>query len=184
MKHAVFAFRKAYGKFQYRVSMVAGLFTFAMMWLIDVNALSRKIFNAPVPGGVEITQSLLCFVIMLPFGYVLSRGEHVNTVFLTSRFPHAVNRALHVFWMTVGCLVFAAVTWGTFQFALRSYAMSEQVWGATIRFPVWPAKMAVSLGAFLLAVQFALEALVGLVADRDGGLGAPVAEHEEGHLHV
>mgnify|MGYP001442325794 CR=1 FL=1 len=184
MRRTILAARRAFGRVLYAASLLAGLVTFVMMWLIDVNALSRKILNAPVPGGVEATQSLLTVAIMLPFGYVLFRGEHVNTVFLTSRFPPAVNRWLHVFWMLVGAGLFAAVAWGTFHFAMRSYAMNEQVWGATIRFPLYPAKFAVTLGALLIAVQFVLEALAGIFAGRDGELGETAAEHEEGRLHV
>lgn len=172
------------GRILYGATVIAGVITFIMMWLIDANALSRKIFNAPVPAGVELTQSLLTFAIMLPFGYVLFKGEHVNTVFLTSSFSHRVNVWLRFFWMSVGCLLFAAVTYGTFMFALRSYAMSEQVWGATIRFAVWPAKMAVSVGSALLCIQFAIEALASFIADDTGEFSASLEEHEKAQLHV
>lgn len=184
MKTGILRLREAYGRFQFFFTMIAGVMTFVMMWLIDVNAISRKILNAPVPGGVEITQSLLTVSIMLPFGYVLYKGEHVNTVFLTSRFSHRVNRLLRLFWMMVGCLLFAAVTYGTYLFALRSYNMNEQVWGATIRFAVWPAKSAVSIGALLIAIQFAIEALAALFADDDGDLSDAVPDQEKAGIHV
>lgn len=184
VKRTVLALRNGSGAVLYWASMVSGFITFVMMWLIDVNALSRKIFNTPVPGGVELTQSLLTVAIMLPFGYVLFKREHVNTVFLTSRFSPEFNRWLHFFWMTVGCLIFAAVTYGTFRFAQRSYMMNEQVWGATIRFSVWPAKMAVSIGAGLLCIQFFLEALVALVVGDDGDLSSAVPDQEKANIHV
>jgi hypothetical protein len=41
--------------------------------------------------------------------------------------------------------------------------MGEQVWGATLRYPLWPSKMAVSLGTALICLQFGLEVLKGLV---------------------
>lgn len=184
MHEILLRIRSAYGKFLYFAAIVAGLITFGMMWLIDVNALSRKILNAPVPAGVELTQSLLTVAIMLPFGYVLLRREHVNTVFLTSRLPKYVDRWLQFFWMLVGCLVFAAVTYGTFEFALRSYAMNEQVWGAAFRFPVFPAKLAVSVGTALLSIQFLLDALLALIDADDGELSSSVTEHEKAHSRV
>lgn len=184
MKHIVLAARRFMGRILYGATLIAGVITFVMMWLIDANALSRKVFNAPVPAGVELTQSLLTFAIMLPFGYVLLKGEHVNTVFLTSRFSHRTNVWLRFFWMSVGCLLFAAVTYGTFLFALRSYGMNEQVWGATIRFPVWPAKMVVSVGSALLCIQFAIEALASFIADDSGEFSGSLEEHEKAQLHV
>ncbi|CAM5761930.1 TRAP transporter small permease subunit [Bosea minatitlanensis] len=184
MKHHMLAARRLMGRILYAASLAAGVITFAMMWLIDANALSRKVFNAPVPAGVELTQSLLTFAIMLPFGYVLYRREHVNTIFLTSNFPRSVTRWLHAFWMSTGCIVFAAVTYGTFLFALRSYHMNEQVWGATIRFPLYPAKFAVSLGTALIAIQFALDAVLSLVTGDDGDLSAADPDPEKALLHV
>lgn len=184
MKHRILAARRLMGRILYGASLIAGVITFVMMWLIDINALSRKVLNAPVPAGVELTQSLLTFAIMLPFGYVLFKREHVNTVFLTSNFPRRVTRWLHFFWMSVGCLVFAAVTYGTFLFALRSYNMNEQVWGATIRFPLYPAKFAVSLGTLLISIQFALDAILSLVTGDDGDLSASEPDPEKALLHV
>ena len=124
MHEILLGVRRVYGKFLYFASVVAGVITFVMMWLIDANALSRKIFNTPVPAGVELTQSFLTVAIMLPFGYVLLRREHVNTVFLTSHFPKQVDRWLQFFWMVAGFLLFAAVTYGTFGFAMRAYAVN------------------------------------------------------------
>ena len=177
-------FRNAYGKFLHFTGIFSGAVLFFMMWLIDANALSRKIFNAPIPAGVELTQSLLAVAIMLPFGYVLVKREHVNTVFLTSRFSSKVNRWIHFFWMTIGFLFFAAVAYGTFKFALRSYMMNEQVWGATIRFPLYPAKFAVSLGAALLCIQFLFDALLSLLDADDGDLSNALPSFESAQNHV
>jgi len=124
MLNSFLKIRDAYCKFLYFTGIFSGGIVFIMMWLIDINALSRKIFNAPLPAGVELTQSLLAVAIMLPFGYVLVKKEHVNTVFLTSKFSQKINRFLHFFWMFIGFILFAAVAYGTFQFALRSYIMN------------------------------------------------------------
>lgn len=170
-----------YAKVLLAVAVVAGLCTFAIMWVIDANALLRKAFNAPLPAALEITQSLLVIAIMLPFAYTLMKREHVNTVFLTSRLSSATRRRLHLFWMLVGFLLFAAVTYGTFQYGMRSYRMNEQIWGATIQFPLWPAKMAVSLASLLLCIQFLLD-FIGtlLIAD----FHEPKDDQAESHAHV
>jgi TRAP-type C4-dicarboxylate transport system permease small subunit len=148
-----------YGKGMWAVAMVAGALTFAIMCVIDGNALTRKIFNWPLPAALEITQALLVGAIMLPFAFTLFQREHVATVFLTSNLSPATRRWLHLLWSVVGFLLFAAVTYGTYQYALRSYRMNEQIWGAAIQFAVWPAKMAVSLGTLLITIQFLLDAI-------------------------
>ncbi len=165
-------------------AMIAGLSAFAIMWIIDVNALSRKILNAPLPAGVELTQSLLPFVIMIPFGYAMFRRDHVNTVLLTSRFPPRLARAIETFWMIAGFVLFALVTYGTFKYALRSYSINEQVWGATFRFPVWPAKMGISLGTLLLTIQCLLETIHGVLFKDDETIKDILAEHAEDYRHA
>lgn len=182
MRHSFLRLYDGYGKVLLAFAVLAGFCTFAIMWVIDVNALTRKLFNAPLPAALEISQALLVGSIMLPFGFALARREHVNTVFLTSHFSAAARRRLYVFWMIAGFLLFAAVTYGTFHYGLRSFRMNEQIWGATIQFPVWPAKMAVSLGTLLICIQFLLDALHALLI-HDGSHELP-ADPTEGHGHV
>lgn len=154
-----------YAKVQVTFAMLAGICTFFIMLLIVVNALTRKVINVPVPAALEITQALLVAVIMLPFAYTQLRREHVNTIFFTQRMPHNPRRWLRIFWLICGCALFLAVTYGTFQYGMRSYRMNEQIWGATIQFPVWPSKLAVSAGTLLLAIQFLLDAVHAVLVD-------------------
>ncbi|MGB3405891.1 MAG: TRAP transporter small permease [Jannaschia sp.] len=146
-------------------AILAGIAAFGIMWVIDLNAFSRKLFNWPLPIALELTQSLLPAVIMLPFGWALATRHHVASAILTSHLSIRTNRLLNIFWMLVGCALFAAITYGTFKYAFRSYTMGEQVWGATLRYPLWPSKMVISLGTLLISVQFGLEALRAAVVD-------------------
>jgi TRAP-type C4-dicarboxylate transport system permease small subunit len=167
-----------YGKGMWAFAMIAGFLTFAIMCVIDGNAFTRKLFNWPLPAALEITQSLLVGAIMLPFAYTLLKREHVSTVFLTSNLSPATRRWLHLLWSVVGFLLFAAVTYGTYQYALRSYRMNEQIWGAAIQFAVWPAKMAVSVGTLLITIQFLLDAIgFALISDFRG------KDDEDAELH-
>ena len=150
---------RIYERVLWAAAMLAGLLTFAIMCVIDLNAFLRKLFNWPLPAALEITQSLLVGAIMLPFAFTLLKRQHVNTVFFTSQLSQRARRYLHLFWSVVGFLLFAAVTYGTFRYALRSYQMNEQTWGATIQFAIWPSKMAVSLGTLLITIQFLLDAI-------------------------
>lgn len=167
MRNLILGVYRGFGWVIWACAGIAGLATFAIMWVIDINALSRKLFNWPLPAGVEVTQALLPAVIMLPFAFALLGRQHVNTVVLVSAMPPRAQRAVSVFWMLCGCLLFAAVTWGTWRYAMRSYAMNEQVWGATVQFPMWPSKMVIAVGTALLSLQFLLEALRSLVTQDD-----------------
>lgn len=163
MRETFLKIRNYYAKVILGFALLAGACTFAIMWVIDSNALLRKTFNTPVPAALEMTQSLLVVAIMLPFAYTLLKREHVNTVFLTSHLSASTRRWLYVFWMAVGFILFSAVTYGAFQYGLRSYRMNEQIWGATIQFPLWPSKMAVCVGTALISIQFLLDCIASLL---------------------
>ena len=158
---------KSYGKIQIAFASFAGAATFCIMLLIVANALMRKAINVPIPAALEVTQALLVLVIVLPFAYTQMRREHVNTIFFTKTLSRRKQRFLHIFWLFCGAALFLAVTYGTFQYGMRSYRMNEQIWGATIQFPVWPAKLAVSLGTFLFSIQLLLDAVHAILFDDD-----------------
>ncbi|MCE8021461.1 TRAP transporter small permease [Halomonas sp. MCCC 1A11036] len=155
---------RLYGKILFLAALISGIATFIIMWLIALSALLRTVFNAPIPASVEISQALLVLCITFPLGYTLMKREHVRTVAFSHRFPAGVQRAIYALWMVLGCLVFAAATLGTFRYGMRSYQVNEMVWGAAIQFPLWPSKLAVSVGCGLLTIQFALEA-IGTILD-------------------
>ncbi|MFM9269702.1 TRAP transporter small permease subunit [Halomonas elongata] len=148
-----------YSKVVLAAALIAGAATFAIMWLIALSALLRTLFNAPIPASVEISQALLVLCITFPLGFTLMKREHVRTIVLAQRLPVRAQHLIYALWMMIGTLVFAAATYGTFQYGMRSYNMNEMVWGATIQFPLWPSKLAVSIGCGMLTIQFALEAL-------------------------
>lgn len=148
-----------YGKVVFTAALLAGAATFAIMWLIALSALLRTLFNAPIPASVEISQALLVVCITFPLGFTLMKREHVRTVALTQLLSERAQIFTYILWMIIGALVFAAATYGTFQYGMRSYKMNEMVWGAALQFPLWPSKLAVSIGCGMLAIQFALDAI-------------------------
>ena len=163
MQRSFQAAYRAYGWITAIAALIAGAATFIIMCLIALSAFMRTLFNAPIPASVEISQALLVLCITFPFAYTLMTRDHVQTVVLSQRFPANIQRLMYAAWMLFGAVVFACMTWGTWNYGMRSYAMNEMVWGAAIQFPLWPSKVAVSIGMGLLTFQFILEALGAII---------------------
>jgi TRAP-type C4-dicarboxylate transport system permease small subunit len=149
---------RIYGKFLTGLAVLAAFGFFGIMWLIDANALSRKIFNAPITGTLEITEALMVFAILLPMGYTQMRRGHIRVTLITGHFPPRLGKYFFVFSLLVGCIFAAWATYASFNFFMRSYNINEHAWGS-IRIPIYPAKGAVALGMFLLSIQFLLDAI-------------------------
>ncbi len=148
-----------YGRLLAGVAVLAGFATFAMMWLVDVNVIGRKLLNMPVMGSVEISQALLVFCVLLGLPHAQATGAHLRVTVLVRHFPRSLRKALYVLASLAGATIFALLAWSSWGFMMRAYNVGEQVWGAAVRFPLWPVKAMIPLGATLLAVQFVLDAL-------------------------
>jgi TRAP-type C4-dicarboxylate transport system permease small subunit len=162
--------RDAYGRLLRVCGLIAGLIAFATMALVVANALMRKLFNRPLEGTLEIVEAMLPLLIFLAIAFTQLNKGHIRVILLTRHLPDAVQHWLHVATLLIGCAFFVWAFWASWGHAMESWEIAENAWGA-IRFPIWPVKFAVSIGIALLAIQFLLDAIEELRADRreDGG---------------
>lgn len=56
---------------------VSSLALFAIMWLMIIDVAGRKFFSTTIPGGIELTEILMVFVIFAALPLLSWRGEHV-----------------------------------------------------------------------------------------------------------
>ena len=146
--------------------LMAGAMVFLMMLLVVANALLRFLFNAPIAGTLEITESLLTVLIFLSLALTQYEGGHVRVLLLVKRLPAPSRRIAKLAAMILGVVFFAWCTYAAWGFAMKSLAVDEHEWG-TIQFPLYPVKFVIVAGLLLLTIQFLLDAIaVALGRDR------------------
>ena len=123
-----------------------------------------------------MTESLLTVVVFLSLALTQFRNRHVRVVLLTRRLPVNLQRMAFVTASALGTAFFAWCAYAAWGFAMQSYAMNEQEWGA-VRFPLYPVKFIVFAGVLLLAIQFLLNTLLGFRGTPDSGV---IPESDEG----
>lgn len=174
---------RLYSRFLMAIAVGAAFAFFAMMWLIDVNALSRKILNAPVTGTLEITEALMVVAILLPMAYAQMTRSHIRVTLLTKHLPKGAQRLLYAGALLIGFVFAAWAAWAAFGYFMRSYRIDEHAWGS-VRFPIYPSKGAVSLGMALLSIQFLLDTIrvgvFGIGVDDEADQDTPDAETGNG----
>lgn len=172
-----------YGRFLYYAAVLSGGAIFFVMWLIDTSALTRKLFNSPVPGSVEISEALLVVGIMLPMAYAQYTRAHVRVTLLTKHTSPRIQQALFIIAMLVGFVITSLMAWAAFNYALRSFDINEYVWGARVRFPLYPIKATLCFGFVMLALQFLLDmikiSLFGLEAETEDEIAASLDGKED-----
>lgn len=165
--------RQAYGRLLHAFGLVAAISTFAMLVLVVANVIGRYMFNAPITGAFEITESLLVVVIMLGLALTQYHDGHIRVTILTRRMPPAWARLARICALMLGAVFFAWCAYASWKFAYESYSFNEQEWG-TITFPIYPFKFVVFLGVVLLAIQFALDTINEIAKPPSADLPAAV----------
>lgn len=137
-----------------------------MLVLVVANVIGRYMFNAPITGAFEITESLLVVIIMLGLALTQYYDGHIRVTILTRRMPKRWARLAKIATLFLGAVFFAWCAYASWKFALESYSFKEQEWG-TITFPLYPFKFVVFLGVVLLAVQFFLDTINEIAGKRE-----------------
>jgi TRAP-type C4-dicarboxylate transport system permease small subunit len=143
---------------------VAAVIMAALILLQVVDVIFRNATGASVVRGVtEYISVGVVLVVFLAMAHAEREGAHVRTPLLTSRLPHRVRVVLRGTALAVAALVVWSLAVVTLGRALESFDTGEVASGIA-RVPVWPARFAVPLGAFLLGIELLARA-VGLNDD-------------------
>jgi len=160
---ALLRLRRGYDTLLRIFATIAAIATLAMMALVVGNIVGRYLFNTPVTGTLEITESLLAVIIFLAVAMTQYQDGHIRVSILTRRLSRPWARIFNIGAMLLGAAFFVWCSVASWNFALQSYSFDEQEWGS-ITFPLYPIKFVVFFGLALLAIQFALDALVAMIA--------------------
>jgi TRAP-type C4-dicarboxylate transport system permease small subunit len=154
---------RAYGQALHVLGLLAAYATFAMMVLVVVNVTGRYLFNAPVTGTLEITESLLVITILMALALTQFHDGHIRVTILTRRMPPMLARLASILALILASAFFAWCSYASWEFAYQSYTVNEAEWGS-ITFPLYPIKFVVFFGIVLLTIQFILDSIVEIVA--------------------
>lgn len=132
-----------------------------LMFLTCFEVVTRRIFQAPTIWTLEMSTYFFCAVCMLALGYTQQAGGHVNVDILYANFSPKLKAVCNIitFFLFVGIFSAVILVYGSF-FAFDSIMINERSPSA-FNAIVWPAKLTVPVGAFLLLIQ----SISGLLKD-------------------
>ena len=163
----------------------------AVYWLVLAavvisagNAVVRKAFNWSSNSLLEIQWYLFSLIFLCLAGYTLKHNEHVRIDIITSRLSARARAGIDIFGTLVFLLPMALLimwlSWPVFVDAWVRHEVSTNAGGLI----VWPARLMVPVGFFLLIMQ-ALSELIkrvaflkGLVPDPSERIVTKTAEEE------
>jgi len=133
-------------------AFLSGACLLAMAFLGVADILGIHLFGQPVPGMLELTSSLMVATIFLGLPLTEARGQNVRVEILSQQLPRPVRRVLDAVARVSMAVLFGYVAWFGVQSLIRSIQTNEYAQGL-IEVPYWPARLALVIGAILVAAQ-------------------------------
>lgn len=150
---------------------LAGASLLLMVLLGAIDIIGTKFFSRPLPATFEATEALMVLGVFLALPYVQAHRQHISVDLVLTRAGPTARRALEIFALALTLGVFILLAWRGWVLGLNSLAVREYASGI-LRFPIYPAKLGLALGATLTVLQVLLD-LVDRLRQRSSADDAP-----------
>lgn len=114
--------------------------------------LMRYVFNAPTTWAYYVSSNLACVFFLIGAAYTLLYRGHVSMDAIYIRFPPRVKAIIDVITATIFFSFAGVLLWKSIIYAWDSVKELETV-GIPLYLPLYPFKLFVPIGAFLLLLQ-------------------------------
>lgn len=136
-----------------RLGVISGFATLIIMVIVVIDVAGRAIFNAPLHSGVEISELLLVALVFLGLGAAQQQRQNFAIELFVRHLPRSVRTAIEVVGYIVCLGIVVLLAWPSTNQAISSFNRNEMGFGI-VPFPIWPARIVLALGLWLLALQF------------------------------
>jgi TRAP-type C4-dicarboxylate transport system permease small subunit len=135
----------------------AAMILFAML-LVSAEVISRKFFNFPIPGQLELGELLMPPIIFLAIAYTQSTGGHVRMNVVIDHLPPALRHATEIAVKVLAIAVYAVLCFYSAKYAYRTWQFHDVTMSPPY-FLIWPSAAIVPIGIFLVTLRVYLEVL-------------------------
>jgi len=131
-----------------------------VMWLVlvavavsAINAIVRKVFNMSSNAFLEAQWYMFSAIFLLCSAYTLQRNEHIRIDVIAGKLSKRAQTWIDIlgtiFFLTPMALLIMVLSWKVFTMSYISNEVSTNAGGL----PIWPARVLVPIGFFLLLLQ-------------------------------
>ena len=176
--NVLLALSRAIDKLNERIGLTVSWLVLAAVLISAANAVVRKAFNVSSNSFLEIQWYLFSVVFLFCAGYTLLRNQHVRIDVIAGRLsPQAqawIDILGTIFFLMPMALTIMWLSWPVFVQAYVRHEVSTNAGGLLI----WPARLLVPIGFFLLVIQGVSE-LIKRLAFLQGLIPDPAQKQHE-----
>lgn len=163
---------------------IGGIVLCLMMAQVVIDIFLRAIIGAGVPATPDLVgKYYMVAVSFLPVAYTEIERRHIEATIFTDGLKGGGKTFIYFLGFIVALVIFATLTYGTTNEALRMAAKGAYIESGTIRFITWPSYwiLPVSFGAMTIILAMrVLSVLRGTFADSNHDPLEEVSGHVEG----
>ena len=176
--NALLALSRAIDALSERIGRVIYWFVLVVVLISAANATIRKLFNYSSNAYLEIQWYLFSAIFLFGAGYVLLHNAHVRIDIVAGRLSARAQNWIDIFGLLLFLFPMAfTIMWLSWPLFMDSYTRNEvstNAGGLTI----WPARLMVPIGFFLLIMQGVSE-LIKRIAFLKGLIPNPLERHDK-----
>lgn len=140
--------------------MVLGaIWAFVLCFFILAEIITRAL-NMPISGTKEIVANSIVMIVFLQIGYAVRSNSMLRADFVVTAMPKPVQKALLIFALVLGALLFFFLLKAGIKPAVRSFANGEFDGEGALRVPVWPTRWMIIFGAGLAGINYVLLTII------------------------
>lgn len=135
------------------LSIFSGFATLLIIIVVCIDVAGRFLFNAPLHGGVEFSELLMVVLVFFGLAAAQQQRQNYSIELLTRHLPLGAQKALELLGYLTCLGIVLLLAWPSSKQAVMSFERGEAGFGI-VPFPLWPARILLAIGLWLLALQF------------------------------
>ena len=128
------------------------------MLICVADVAGTNFIGRPVPGTLEITESTMVLIVFGALAYTQEKRGHIRVEILHGHMSPRIKSLMDAVTHFLAFVFFALLTWQSIGELSYSWELKEATMGA-VRFPLYPARALLTIGAALLIAQLALDVI-------------------------
>jgi len=149
-------------RFNTWLALIVSVWMFLTIFQVVFDVTGRYVFSAPLPATFSISEVMIVFFVYMGLTYTEAKGRNIRVDALSKHLPRRLQDLFEVIFLIGGLIIIALIIWQTFLTA--SQALQYRQTALDYPVPLYPGKFAISLGFFLLFIQYFLNLLTKVTA--------------------
>ncbi len=145
------AIAKGAGSLSTLLGRAGGYILFCMMLLTVCDVIGRYVFNSPIMGAYEVTETMMVTAVFFFIAYTQTQKGHIAVDLVVILLPRKIRLAIDIMTHLVSIGVLILLTWMNILRWLELMARKEHT--PIIHLPVSPFVLILALGCFIFSIE-------------------------------